>query len=158
MKAATLSEIKKDLSTLPPKESLELCIRLAKYRKENKELLTYLLYESGDEDSYIASIKDEIDIQFNEVNYANIYYAKKTFRKILRNVNKFIRYSGHKTTEIEVLIYYCHKLKDSKIALHKSPPLLNLYQRQIDKIKKAISSLHEDLQYDYEQSMEALII
>ena len=37
MKAATLSEIKKELNTLPPEQLVELCLRLSKYKKENKE-------------------------------------------------------------------------------------------------------------------------
>lgn len=156
MKAASLSEIKKDLNTLPPKEVMELCIRIAKYKKENKELLSYLLYESADEEAYITSIKDEMDVQFNEINYTNIYYAKKGFRKVLRTANKYIKYSGIKSTEIEVLIYFCQKLKKAKVSIHKSPQMVNLYQRQLEKIQKAISTLHEDLQYDYEQEVNEL--
>jgi hypothetical protein len=156
MKAATISEMKKDLSSLPSKELLYLMLKLAKYKKENKELLSYLLYESGDEKSYIAGIKEEMDLQFNEVNYASIFYAKKTFRKILRTANKYIRYSGLKTTEIEVLMYYCKNLKASKIPIHKSPQMINLYQRQLDKIIKTINGLHEDLQFDYQEELENL--
>jgi hypothetical protein len=156
MKAATLSEIKKDLGTLPPKEVMELCIKLAKYKKENKELLTYLLYEAGNEESYIMAIKEEMDEEFQQINYTNVYYAKKSFRKILRTINKYTRYSGIKLTEIELLIYYCKKLKASRIPMHKSPQLQNLYQRQLDKILKGVGTLHEDLQFDYEDEIAGL--
>jgi len=142
MKAASVSEIKKDLTSLSQKEVIDLCMRLAKYKKENKELLTYLLYESNDEAGYIASIKEEIDIQFSLVNYKSMHFAKKSFRKALRIANKFIRYSGQKTTEIEILIYYCQQLKNAKISIHKSQQMVNLYERQVDKIKKAVDTLH----------------
>ena len=40
MKAATIHEIKQELVTLKPAALSELCLRLAKFKKENKELLT----------------------------------------------------------------------------------------------------------------------
>lgn len=157
MKAASLSELKKELGTLPPKDVLAICIRLAKYKKDNKELLTYLLYEAHDERSYIETIKSGIDKQFAEMNRSNLYYIKKTLRKILRGTNKFIKYSGRKQTKVELLIYFCTKLKSSGIPIHSSTVLSNLYQRQVDKIKKAIVTLHEDLQFDYEKELQPLL-
>ena len=35
--------------------------------------------------------------------------------------------------------------------------MVNLYQRQLDLIRKKIMTLHEDLQYDYTQEIEALV-
>ena len=45
MKFASLSEIRKELQMLPPKRLQELCLRIARYKKENKELLAFLLFE-----------------------------------------------------------------------------------------------------------------
>jgi hypothetical protein len=157
MKAATLSELKNELKNQPPKAVMEYCLRLAKFKKENKELLTYLLYEADDENSYIKSIKEEIDELFDDINKSNVYYVKKSLRKILRTLNKFIRYSGRKQTEAELLIYYCSKIKSSGFLLKSSTALENLYLRQIVRIKKAISTLHEDLQYDYSNELNSLI-
>ena len=56
MKAATIHEIKQELNTTPPAALLDLCLRLAKYKKENKELLTFLLFEAHDEAAYIESV------------------------------------------------------------------------------------------------------
>ena len=42
MKAATVKEIKTELENLSPAALLPLTLRLAKFKKENKELLTYL--------------------------------------------------------------------------------------------------------------------
>lgn len=156
MKAAGLTEIKKALQKLPPEEVLNFCLRLARFKKENKELLTYLIFEAGDEAEYIRLIQQDIDDQFIEINRRNLYYTTKSLRKILRNTNKFIRYSGNKQTEVELLIYYLQKLRDSKIPVHRSTALTNLYQRQLIKIKKTISALHEDLQYDYLRELEEL--
>lgn len=156
MKSASISEIKKELSTLSSKELLEHCLRLAKYKKENKELLNYLLFEAGDEESYIESVKQEMDELFGEINRSNLYLVKKTLRKILRTTNKHIKYSGIKQTEIELLIYFCRKIKQSRIPIHKNTVLTNLYQQQLKKIGKALSTLHEDLQFDYQETLTEL--
>ena len=156
MKAATVSELKKELSTRSPKELLELCLRLSKFKKENKELLTYLLYEAPNENGYIQSVKNEIDNQFEEINTQSYYFIKKSVRKILRNIKKYIRYSKKKETEADLLIYFCVKLKRMSPSMNRSTILKNIYDRQITMIKKAVATLHEDLQYDYEMELKDL--
>ena len=156
MQTATIHELKRELATLDEKKLVELCLRLSKYKKDNKELLTYLLFEAHDENAYIESIKREIDLQFSEMNRSNLYYVKKSLRKTLRMANKFIRYSGIKTTAVEVLVYFCSELKNSGIPIHKSKVLTNLYRAQLMKIESNINSLHEDLQYDYRLELEGL--
>ena len=156
MKAASLNELKQELNTRPQKEILELCLRLAKYKKENKELLTFLLFESGDLQSYIQNVKMEIDDQFSSINKTNLYFAKKGVRKILRTVSKFIKYAGSKETEVELLIYYCIKLQESGIVVHKSTALTNILNMQIKRIFKAMELLHEDLQYEYLKELDKL--
>lgn len=158
MKAATLSEIKAELKTLPPAQLIDLCLHLAKFKKDNKELLTYLLFEAQDESAFVKSARDLINEQFGEINRSNIYYAKKTIRKILRTTAKFIKYSGSKQTETELLIFFCKKLKHSGINIQSSTALTNLYGRQINKIEKALSAMHEDLQFDYREDLENLKI
>ena len=112
MKAATVVQIKKELQHRNPEELLELCLRLSKFKKENKELLTYLLFEADNEQGYIQTVKSEVDELFSEINTNSYFYFKKSVRKILRNLKKYIRYSGNKETEVELLLYFCQKLKD----------------------------------------------
>lgn len=149
MKASTVSTLKKELNTLPAGDVLELCMKLVKYKKENKELLSYLLFDANNEPEFIRNIKDEIDIQFAEINRSQLYFAKKSIRKILKNTNKYIRYSGNKQTEVELLIHFCTKLKQSGIPYKSSNSLQNILINQLRKIHTAIGSLHEDLQHDY---------
>lgn len=156
MKSASINEIKKEISSLPPIRIAELCMRLAKYKKENKELLSYLLFEAHDELEYVKNVKADIDFQFEELNLSNLYFAKKGLRKILKLINKQIKFSGSKQTEAELLIYFCLKLKDSKIDINSSTALINLYEQQKKKINKAVATLHEDLRYDYEKELERL--
>ena len=40
MKASTISTLKRELSTLPTVDVINVCMKLAKYKKENKELLS----------------------------------------------------------------------------------------------------------------------
>jgi hypothetical protein len=156
MKVATVREIKQELATLSQAELIELVLRLSKFKKDNKELLTYLLYESGDEAAYILSIKEEIDFLFTEINLSSYYFIKKTIRKILRQLKKYIRYSQKKETEAELLIFFCTKLKELDPPISGNTVLTNLFERQKLLAEKAISTLHEDLQYDFKHQIEEL--
>ena len=158
MKAASLKLIKTELDLLHPERVKALCLLMAKFRKENKELLSYLLFESDDERTYIKDVKSEMDGLFAELNKNNLYLAKKSIRKILRTANKYIKYSGSKQTEVEILIHFCNKLRNTGISLSQNTVLGNIYIRQINKINKAVSSLHEDLQYDYAEEIKNLIL
>jgi hypothetical protein len=134
-----------------------LCLRLARFKKENKELLAYLLFESSDEQSYIKRVKEEIDEQFGQVNRTTSYFIKKSIRKILRNTRKYIRYSQKKETEVELLIYFCTKMNQFKPSIHHITALQNLFERLIESIRKSVLSLHEDLQYDFGLELEELV-
>lgn len=156
MKAVTVTEISEELLNFSPKELRDLCLRLAKFKKENKELLTYLLFEATDEARYVESVKKEIDMQFGKVNRRSYYFIKKGLRRILLNTRKFIRYSHNKKTEIDLLIYYCTKLKNFNPSVQRNAALRNLYLKQVAAIREKVGSLHEDLQYDYVMELEAL--
>ena len=149
MKAATISEIKHELTQTNPSILIDLCLTLAKFKKDNKELLTYLLFEAHDEVAFIEQVKLEIESQFESINYSNIYFIKKSLRKILRTTSKFIRLTGSKQVEVELLLYFCKTLIIKDIPITKSSVLNNIYQLQLKKITQLISTLHEDLQYDY---------
>ncbi|WP_372948185.1 hypothetical protein [Mariniphaga sp.] len=156
METGSLSEIKKELKTLSPQQLQEICIRLAKYKKENKELLSYLLFETQNEQAFIESVKEEMDEQFTRLNRTSLYLAKKTLRKVLRTTNKYIRFSGSKQTEIELRLYFCEKMREMGYRLKNIRVLFNMYQRQVHLIHNANSKLHEDLQYDYEEAVKKL--
>ena len=156
MKAASISEIKNELGNCPPAKLAELCLQLAKYKKDNKELLSYLLFEAGNMTAYIESVQKEMDTLFAEINSSHLYFAKKSLRKILRIAGKHIRYTSSKQAEAELLIHFCRKLKDSGIPFETSTALMNLYQAQLKKINAAIAGFHEDLQYDYLKEIKKL--
>lgn len=157
MNTASLQEIKKELSTLDPEKVQDLCNRLAKYKKENKELLTYLLFEAHDEHGYVENVKEELRELFKTIPASNLYLIKKTLRKILRFANKQIKYSGIKQTELEVRIFFCTKMKEAKIPRLPGTVLFNLYQQQLKKIESSFAKLPEDFQTDYESEMKYIL-
>ncbi len=156
MRASTIPEIKQELVTLKATELVNLCLRLGRFKKENKELLTYLLFEAQDEESYIRSVKQEVEELFGTINLSHLYLAKKTLRKILRVINKFSRYSGNKQTDIELRIFFCRQLQDSGIPFHRNTVINNLYDGQLKKIYAMLATLHEDLQHDYSREIALL--
>lgn len=156
MKAVTVKQLKTELSHLSQSEIIELCLKLSKFKKENKELLTYHLFEASYEEGYIETVKLEIDEQFTLINTKTYYFIKKSVRKILRMIKKYIRYSKKKETEIELLLYFCKKLKDFKPSIKNNTVLRNIFNREIASIEKKLLLIHEDLQYDYNLELEKL--
>ncbi len=158
MKAGSINEIKRELKDVSPVELVELCLRLARHKKENKELITYLLFEAHNQEQYIKNVKEEIDNAFSKINISNLYLAKKSLRKILRTSNKFIRFAASKATEVEILLHYCTNFKGLKKIWSKSTALTNLYNSQLKKIESSVAAMHEDLQHDYLNELQRLKI
>lgn len=156
MKAVTVKELSQDLIYRTPKELRDICLRLSRFKKENKELLTYLLFESSDEQMYIANVKQEIDTQFDLINRSSYYLIKKSIRKILAMTRKYIRYSQKKQTEVELLIYFCTKLRRFSPPIDRNTTLMNIYTRLTDTVIRKLPLLHEDLQYDYRLELNEL--
>jgi len=155
MTTASLSELRRALKNVPSGDLPDLCIRLARYKKENKELLSYLLFEVDDEPEYIKGVKAEIDEHFRELTRSTPYMTKKGIRKALTLTNQKIRYSGQKRTEVELLIYFCKKFR-KEISFRNNLTLKNIYLRQIQRIKKTLATLHEDLQFDFGEEVKLL--
>jgi len=149
MKAATIHEIKKELGLVHANKLTELLLRMARYKKDNKELLTYLLFEASDEPLYIRSVKEEMELQFSEINTSNHHLAKKTIRKVLRTANKFARFSQSKQTELELRLHFCQLLKKSGAWYRRSQVMQNIYDNQVKKINDLMVKMHEDLRADY---------
>ena len=156
MKTASISQIKKELNLLSKQDLINICLDLGKYKKENKELMSYLLFEQEKEDNYIAELKLIVESEFKLINTSSYYYIKKSVRKILKIVKKHLNYSKKKETEVELLIHFCQQLNSLKPSYKNNVTLTNLYDRQVVLLEKAKNTLHEDLQYDFEDRIEAL--
>lgn len=157
MKPEKLSDLKKILAGLSAAELTEICLRLAKYKKENKELLTYLLFDVQEPMKYAEDVKGFLIADFENMQ-KHYFYTTKSLRKIIRLMNRYAKYTGSKQVEIELAIWFCTNFLiyvDLKTS-HK--PLQALLNRQIEKIIKLIDKLHEDLQFDYQKEFELLIL
>ena len=153
MPTASLSDIRKELQHLDSDALQAFCLRLVRYKKENKELLGYLLFDAHDEPGYIQQVKEQIELLFEEISDRNLYLTKKILRKILRYANRQIKYSGIPQTELELRIFFCEKIVEARIPLSTGTVLFNLYQQQLKKIDSVLAKLPEDLQADYSNSL-----
>jgi hypothetical protein len=81
---------------------------------------------------------------------------RKSVRKILKDVKKYIRYSQKKETEVELLLDFCRQIKALSPPISKDKTLQNIFDRQLTLVRKTIDTLHEDLQYDFNQQLEEL--
>lgn len=158
MKPASLGEIKKELKFRSGDELEELVIRLAKYKAENKELLTYLLFENDDEQAFIEGVKKDLDTLFEGINTSSFYFIKKSIRRILRTLKRYIRYSQNKETEVELLLYFCEKLVNFEPSVKNNKAMIFLFEKQKERIANRILVLHEDLQYDYNLELNKLTL
>lgn len=151
-----LQHIKKEIEHLPHEQLSELLLRLARYKKENKELLAYLLFEAYDEAAFIEKVKAEAGFMFSQLS-ALSYHAAKGMRKILRLLSKYTKFSGSKNVEIELLLNFCDNYLEYADRRTSYKPIRLILTRQIEKIRNLISKLHEDLQFDYTESYNALL-
>jgi hypothetical protein len=150
-----LQDIKKEIQHLPPEQIAELCLRLARYKKENKELLAYLLFDAHDEQAFIEKIKGEVGFMFSQLPLQS-YMAAKYMRKILRLISKYTKFIGSKPAEIELLINFCYNYLQYTDRRTSYKPIRLVLTRQLEKIRNLIDKLHEDLQFDYTQDYNLL--
>ncbi len=155
MDTASIAELRKELQPKAPQELVEIVLRLARYKKENKELLTYLMRWVDNEDLFISQMKTELEIQFGEINRSNQYFAKKGLRKVLRYMNRFIRYSGRPETEIELRLHFCYLMKEHSDPIYTNILIGNIFRREKEKAIKKLDKVHEDLRYDYLMVIES---
>jgi hypothetical protein len=151
-----LQDIKKEIQHLHSEQIAELCLRLARYKKENKELLAYLLFEADNEQAFLEKVKAEAGFMFSQLP-VHSYNAAKSMRKILRLLSKYTKFTASKEAEIDLLLNFCNNYihyTDRKITYK---PLRLILTRQVLKVRTLIGKLHEDLQYDYNQEYNSMI-
>lgn len=151
-----LQQIKKELQHVPQEQLAELCLRLVRYKKENKELLSYLLFDAQAGQDFIESIKAETGFMFSQLPVQN-YFMAKGLRKILKMLTKYTRFIGTKPAEIELLLSFCQNYLQYVLRQSAHKPIRLIFTRQLEKIKLSIGKLHEDLQFDYSQDYNTLL-
>lgn len=156
MKPASLAQIRAALKNASNEELQELCLQVARYKVENKELLSYLLFDADDEDQYIALVCEEMDRMFSEINENHLYYIKKGVRKALRFTRKQIRFSKRDETEVALLLHFVQLMQRYRDHFSSSTAFRNIHDRQLQQVKKQLKKLHPDIQLDYKKALIAI--
>jgi hypothetical protein len=151
-----LQDIKKEVQHLSSEQLADLCLRLARYKKENKELLAYLLFEAHNEGAFIEQVKAEVGFEMSQLS-SQSYQAAKTVRKILRLISKYVKFMASKPAEIELLLSFCHHYLQYINRNTSYKPIRMILIRQVQKVATNINKLHEDLRFDYANEYNNLI-
>lgn len=152
---SSIQEQKKELKALSSAELAEICLRLSKYKKDNKELLNYLFFHQHDPRAYVDSVKAELQVEFEQLNKQS-YYCSKTLRKILRNLSRQAKYVANTELELDMLLWFCTNYLQYVDLKTNNKSLQNILLRQFQKMEKLSKKLHEDLQFDYQQESDKI--
>ena len=156
MKIASLAEIKKEIAYLNERELTDLILDLAKFTTDNKAYLFFKLFGRENHHLFIEMVQEELEMEFAKANTKHYHYAKKSAQAIRRKLNKNLKLTKDKSSQIELIIFFCKNLKLYGYLNFRHPVIDNLYKVQIGKTEKLISTLHEDLQYDFKSTLEDL--
>lgn len=156
MRVEKISDLKKELRSLDVEALTEICLKLAKYKKDNKELLSYLLYQADNPLNYAEEVKSEMLMSFQNLNRSS-YTSTKELRKIVRLLAKYAKYTGSKEVELELLLWFCSNFLVYADGRSSHKPLHAIFSRQMEKIKRILPKLHEDLQFDYSLTYTDLV-
>ncbi|MFD2146364.1 hypothetical protein [Mucilaginibacter antarcticus] len=129
---------------------------MARHKKENKELLAYLIFEADNSPAFIEKVKAEAGFMFSQMPVRS-YEAAKYLRKILRLLGKYIKFMASKEAETELLINFCTGYIQYADRRTSYKPLRTILVRQVEKTRTAIGKLHEDLQYDFITDYNAML-
>lgn len=156
MKTSGLNNIKKELSSYNQQQLLDTLLRLIRFKTENKELVSYLLFDKDDLSTYIADLRTDIDDLLKDVHHMPTFMVKRVLRKALRTISRYSRYTQIKETEAELLLHLCRIMKTKGLNDTYSKVINTIYVKQLEKIRKMIPSLHKDLQFDYLAELQNL--
>lgn len=152
-----LAELKKELNFLSAPELKEVCLRLAKYKTENKELMHFLLFYTDKKDEYVESVKTIIADEFDSL-YPGVYMATKQIRKLLRLCNKHIKFIATKHLEVEIVIAFCKEFIKHPIISANQRATFMVLVSQLKRLIRLIPKLEDDLKFDYQTQFDELML
>ena len=151
----SLASLKKELSGLERTELIAICARLARYKKENKELLAYLLLDADDPILYAEKIKPLLDEPF-EAPYHSAWAFAKRLRKALRQIAKYHRFTGSARGEAELLMYLLQKFEGDWRRGITQAGIQKIILRCFEKIESLLEKMDEDYGSDFEEPLADL--
>lgn len=156
MKTQGLADIKKTIKNISHAELSEICLKLARFKKDNKEYVHFLLYEASNPLDYAEEVKESLLGPLTNLSRHPSLKVKE-LRKHLRVLNRHIRYTSSSEVEISLLIWYEDMLLTHAGVRQSNKALYTLFIRQLEKIRKSFAKIHEDLQFDYSHSYNHLL-
>ena len=156
MEIPSLADLKRELSTKTEKELVKLLSDLANFNRDNKSFLYFKMYENESPGLFLSLVQEEIDQAFAMSSSSNYHLAKKSAQSIRKKLNKNLKLTKNKADQAEAILYFCEHLKKYGYLDFRHPVIDNLYRMQLGKAQKLISSLHEDLQSDFNYRIEEL--
>ena len=156
MKIASLAEIKKELQHLSQKELITLIADLSKFSMDNKLFLYFKLYGREQPGLFAEMVQEELINDFRNGNQRNAHYAKKSAQAIRRKLNKYLKFTKDKPTQIELISFFCEMLYEYGYLMYRHPVIENLYLLQVGKVERLLGQMHEDLQFDYRDKVKEL--
>jgi hypothetical protein len=157
MNSPKLNDLKKELQHLDVNQLKDVCLRLAKYKVENKELLNYLLFFENSKEDYIENIKKLIVNEFDDL-HPSVYYVKKQLSKLIRIINKHIKFIGEKDKEIDIVLSFCDEFIKHPVVKAGYKALSMILYRQLKRANKLIPKMNDDLAFDYQNMFDDLIV
>lgn len=104
----------------------------------------------------METVKENLESAFYSANHRNYYLAKKAAQSIRKLLNKNLKLTRDSNAKIELIAFFCEKMREFGYLDYRHPVIPNLYALQVRKIEKLIALLHEDLQFDYRELLERL--
>lgn len=157
MKTNGIAEIKKTIKNISQTELAEICLKLARLKKDNKEYIHFLLYESADPLAYAEDVKESLHDSLTNLN-RHPGLKVKELRKHLRFLSRHIRYTSSTEVEITLIIWFAEMMITYAGVRQSNKALYSLFIRQIEKVRKSFPKLHEDLQFDYTHPYNDLLL
>ncbi len=151
----SLSDIRKELAYASPEELKSLCLRMARFKKENKEHLAFLLFQKNEAD-FIKSVKAEISDALDDIHRIHAFQARKVLQKTLRTIVKYKKFCLSKVFEMEVMLHFIRSMQAKQISEYTSSYTGQFYKKQQLKLVKILESLDEELSMDYRDEVEDL--
>jgi hypothetical protein len=151
-----LSDLKKELSELSKPDLIKLCLRVAKLKRENKELLAYLIFDSDDPLFYAQKLKPEIKEVF-EQPFQHGYHFTKSLRKTTRLITKYYRFTSNKQGETELLLYLVDQFHLSWRYEYRYQALGKVIFRCLEKAQANLKKIDEDFRADFEHPIAELL-
>ncbi len=148
MQPASIDTIKQELKQRTPKQVLDILLHLARFKKENKELLTYLLFEATDNEAYVRQVKEEITDALHQIDGLPAYQYKKQFRKMQRKLGKPVKYMNNKSATIELYMHVIEQISADRKTSFIRAFLDKVAEQYIRKIEKILPAVPEDLAGD----------